>query len=165
MLANLSKKFILFVVLYSVLSPVVSAETNKPFVVYDDELKNGWANWSWGKVAMSFPAGNAKPIKVEGEAWSALALHHEPFSIEGFSKLTFFINGGVDGGQLLAVKLIVDGKPLESTYLIKPNVKSWQLAEVPLHELGANGSPIDGIWLQTQAEKSAPYYVTRIQFE
>src|ERR1700712_766350 len=34
----------------------------RPMVAYDDELKNGWQNWSWAKVAMSVPAGGSKPI-------------------------------------------------------------------------------------------------------
>ena len=76
-----------------------------PMVIYDDELKNGWQNWSWATVALSVPAGQVKPIKVEGGAWSALALHHDPVSTAGFTKLTFFINGGIDGGQSLAIKL------------------------------------------------------------
>ncbi|KXI27248.1 hypothetical protein [Paraglaciecola hydrolytica] len=165
MFTKIFKKLVFTLLVCGVLSPAVSAQENSPFVVYDDELKNGWVNWSWGKISMSHPAGSAKPIKVEGEPWSALALHHEPFSIEGFSKLTFFINGGLEGGQTLAIKLIVDGKPLDSNYLIQPKMKSWAVAEVLLSDLGANGSQIDGIWFQTQAEKSAPYYVTRIQFE
>jgi hypothetical protein len=58
-------------------------------VVYDDELKNGWQSWSWAKVDLAVPAGGVKPIKVQGEPWSALALHHDAFSTAGYTKLTF----------------------------------------------------------------------------
>ncbi|MBW8735091.1 MAG: hypothetical protein JF571_12460, partial [Asticcacaulis sp.] len=63
-----------------------AADKPAPMVVYDDELKNGWQNWSWATVALSVPAGQVKPIKVEGGPWSALALHHDPVSLAGYTK-------------------------------------------------------------------------------
>ncbi|MES3023523.1 MAG: hypothetical protein V4857_18310 [Pseudomonadota bacterium] len=136
-----------------------------PLVVYDDGLKNGWQNWSWAKVELAVPAGGAKPIKVEGEAWSALALHHDAFSTQGLSKLTFAINGGAVGGQALLVKAMVDGKPVESDFQIVPKAKTWATVEVPLKQLGVEGKMIDGFCLQGQASAYGTYYVTRIQFE
>ncbi len=136
-----------------------------PLVVYDDELKNGWSSWSWAKVEMSVPAGQVKPMKVEGDPWTALALHHDPFSTTGYSKLTFFINGGVDGGQSLAVKVLVGGKAVDSNYVIQPKTKAWLPVIVPLKDIGGADAMVDGIWLQGQAEAYKPYYVTRIQFE
>jgi hypothetical protein len=137
----------------------------KPFVVYDDELKNAWQSWSWAKVVLSAPAGGAKPIKVEGDPWSALLLHHDAFSTEGFSKLTFSISGGRDGGQGLTIKATIDGKAQESTFLIEPKAKTWNSVEVPLKDIGAAGKTIDGICLQAQASAYSAYYITRIQFE
>lgn len=137
----------------------------KPFVVYDDELKNVWQNWSWAKVQLSMPISNAKPIKVQGDAWSALQLHHEPFSIEGLSKLTFYISGGAEAGQQLKVALSSGGKAIDSTYMIAPKAKTWAVVEVPLKELNAAGKMIDGVLLQGGADAYKPYYITRIQFE
>jgi hypothetical protein len=137
----------------------------EPFVAYDDGLQNGWQNWSWAKVQLALPAGGAKPIKVEGDAWSALALHHDAFSTQGFSKLTFSINGGASGGQALTIKAMVDGKPVDSTFQIVAKAKTWALVEVPLKELGVEGKTIDGIAVQGQATSYSPYYITRIQFE
>ena len=137
----------------------------QPLVVYDEELKNGWQNWSWAKVEFSAPAGGTKPIKVQGDPWSALALHHDAFPANGYTKLTFVINGGPQGGQELAVKAMVDGKPAEASYFIQPKAKTWTRVEVPLKELVAAGKTIDGIALQGQANAYNAYYVTRIQFE
>ena len=137
----------------------------KLFVVYDDELKNGWQNWSWAKAELSVPAGGAKPIKVQGDAWSALSLHHDAFSTEGYTKVTFSINGGGVGEQTLTVKAMVDGKPVDSTFTVKPKAKTWAQVEVPLKDLNAVNKIIDGICLQAQGEAYTPYYVTRIQFE
>lgn len=137
----------------------------KPFIVYDDELKNGWQNWSWAKVVLSAPIGQIKPIKVEGDPWSALLFHHDAFSTTSLSKVVFYINGGVDGGQILTVKAFSDGKPFDSNYVIQPKAKTWAVVEVPLKEIGADGKTIDGLCLQAQAAAYKPYFITKIQFE
>ena len=111
------------------------------------------------------PAGGARPIKVQGEPWSALALHHDAFSTAGYTKLTFSINGGAQGGQSLMIKAMVDNKPVDSSFVIQPKAKTWTQVEVPLKELIAEGKTIDGIAWQGQADAYSPYYITRIQFE
>lgn len=145
--------------------PAYAQSLPKPFVAYDDELKNGWQNWSWAKVELSVPAGGAKPIKVAGDAWSALSLHHDAFSTAGYSKITFNINGGAAGGQELMVKVMIDGKPVDTNYVISPKAKTWALVEVPLKEIGAQDKTIDGIAIQGKEAPYAAYYVTRIQLE
>jgi hypothetical protein len=135
------------------------------FTVYDDELKNGFQNWSWAKVQLGVPVGNGKPIRVEGEPWSALALHHEPFSTQGFSKLSFYINGGKEGGQSVTVRVMVDGKLVETDYVIQPKAKTWAIVEVPLKDIGAAGKTIDAVAFQGRESAYSPYYITRIQFE
>lgn len=145
--------------------PALAQTPGQPFVVYDDEIKNGWQNWSWAKVELAVPAGGAKPIKVQGDPWSALMLHHDAFSTAGCSKLTFSINGGANGGQDLAIKAMVNGKPVDSTFVIQPKAKTWAQVEVPLKDIGAAGLTIDGISWQGQANAYTAYYITRIQFE
>jgi len=153
--------------LVAVLGPLNAlAQTSTPFTVYDNELKPGWQNWSWAKVDTPATAGEVKPLKVQGDAWSALALHHDAFSTAPYSKLTFYINGGAEGGQRLAVKAMADGKALDSNYVIEPKVKTWTVVEVMLAELSAANRNIDGLMLQAiDGTSYKPYYVTRIQFE
>lgn len=136
-----------------------------PLLVYDDVMQPGWDNWSWAKVDLSVPAGNAKPIKVQGDAWSALALHHEPFSTKGYTNLVFYVNGGVDGGQAISVKLMVGGKPLDASYLVTPKTKTWAIAKIPLQDIDGVDKMIEGICFQAQDKAYKPYYVTKIQFE
>lgn len=146
-------------------APAAAADLPKPFIIYDDELKNGWQNWSWAKTQLSVPIGDAKPIKVEGEPWSALALHHDAFSTEGFSKLVFYINGGAAGGQKLMVRAQADGKIIETDYVIEPKAKTWAVVEVPLKDIQAANRIIDGICWQAQDSAYPAYYITRIQLE
>ena len=138
-----------------------------PMVIYDDALMPGWDNWSWAKVTLSKEIGaDVKPIAVEGDAWTALAFHHAPFSTAGYTKLTFYINGGETGGQPLAVRALSGGKTIESNYIIRPEANTWNVVEVPLSEIGAANATIDGIWLQAMTNQPySTYYVTIIQFE
>jgi len=136
-----------------------------PLVVYDDALGNGWQNWSWAKVTLQVPAGNVKPIKVEGDPWSALAFHHDAIYTKGYSKITFYINGGVDGGQSVAVKVLIGGKAVDSNFVIQPKVKTWAAVSVPLKDIGGQDVNIDGIWFQGQADAYKPYYIDKIQIE
>ena len=145
--------------------PAYAQSLPKPFIAYDDELKNGWQNWSWAKAELSVQAGGAKPIKVAGDPWSALSLHHDAFSTAGYSKITFNINGGAAGGQELMVKVMVDGKLVDTPYAFSPKAKTWGLVEVPLKEIGAQDKTIDGIVIQGKEAPYAAYYVTRIQLE
>ena len=136
-----------------------------PLVAFDDELKNGFQNWSWAKTQLSVPAGSGKAIRVEGDPWSALVLHRDPFSTEGYTKLTFLINGGKDGNQPLMIKATAGGKTIEATYTIQPKAKTWAVVEVPLKDITAVDKTIDGITWQAQGDPYTAYYIARIQFE
>jgi hypothetical protein len=138
-----------------------------PMVIYDDALKNDWQNWSWGTtLELSVPAGQVKPIKVEGTPWSALDLHHAALSTKGYTRLTFYINGGADGGQQLLVKVKAPGGvAIDSTYAIAPKVKTWAMVEVPLKDIGAEDKMIEDIFFQGAAAAYKPYYITKIQLE
>ncbi|MDC8832295.1 hypothetical protein [Alteromonas gilva] len=165
MLLDRIKTILVVGILLHFMCGTAQAQSNNTLVIYDDELKNEWQNWSFADVNLSVPVGGIKPIKVAGEAWSALAFHHAPLSLDDYNTLTFFINGGLEGGQTLSVKLVVDGEPLSAGYVIQPKAKSWALAEVPLKELDAEGKKIDGVWLQAQDAPYSAYYITKIQFE
>jgi len=145
-------------------APQGAAQTT-PLVVYDNELKNGWQNWSWAKVETLGSTGVLRPYKVQGDAWTALVLHHDPFPTAQYTKVTFYINGGPDGGQRLTVKATAEGKAIDSNYIIEPKPKTWTLVEVALKDLAAEGRSIDGLMLQADGSPYKPYYITKIQFE
>ena len=136
-----------------------------PVVVYKDAMGDGWQSWSWAKVTLQVPIANVQPIKVEGDPWSALAFHHDPIYTKGYSRLTFYINGGVDGGQMVAIKVLVNGKAVDSNYVIQLKAKTWTSVSVPLKDIGGQDVNIDGIWFQGQADAYKPYYVDKIQIE
>ncbi|MRW84889.1 hypothetical protein GJ698_12435 [Pseudoduganella sp. FT26W] len=68
-------------------------------------------------------------------------------------------------GQSLSVKILADGKAIESNYVIQPKAKNWAVVVVPLKEPAADNKTIDGLWVQGAAASYKPYYITHIQFE
>jgi len=149
----------------SSVDPAVAQARGKPFVVYSKGLQNGWQSWSWAKVLLDFDAGDIHTMRVEGDAWTGLLLHHDAFSTAGYTKLVFYINGGIDGGQALSVKAFADGKAIESNFQIAPKTKAWTKVEVPLKDLGANDRSIDSILIQGGGQPYKPYYITDIEFD
>ena len=152
-------------IILSTAQPVLAQVGGKALPVYTDGLQAGWQSWSWAKVELSVPAGTVKPIKVEGDPWSALFLHHDAISTTGYSKLVFYVNGGLDGGQTLYIKASSDGKFIDSNYQVVLKAKTWNKVEVPLSEIGAADRSIDGIVFQGGAQPYTAYYITKIEFE
>lgn len=146
-----------------------TASQTAPMPVYDEALVNNWQNWSWAKVELSVEAGGAKPLRAEGTPYQAVAFHHDPFDAAPYSKLTFFANGGADGGQSLMVKALVGGKAVDPGVTITLKARTWQPAAVPLKDLLGPGSVagkmIDGLWFQAGADGAKPFYLDKIQFE
>ena len=136
-------------------------------IIYDKALADGWQNWSWAKTTLSTELGGStrKPIKVEASPWSALYLHHEPFTTQGWTKLAFLIQGSVAGGEL-RVFALVDGKVASDGYLVKLGNSGWTQVEIPLVTLGIEGKATDGIWVQNASGAELPkFYVTDIKLK
>ncbi|EGF93380.1 alpha-L-arabinofuranosidase-like protein [Asticcacaulis biprosthecium C19] len=150
--------------------PVFAQETApaapQPMVIYDDVLAPGWNNWSWAKTTLSTDIGSdVKPISMQSEPWQALFLQHAPFSTAGYTKLTFYVNGGPTGGQTISVKALIGDKPVDPGYTIRLNANTWNVVEVPLADLGAVNQTISGLWWQAQGQPVSTWYITVIQLE
>jgi len=136
-------------------------------MIYDKALADGWQNWSWAKTILSAELGGSarKPIKVEAAPWSALYLHHDPFSTQGWTRLAFLIQGSAAGGEVRAFALI-DGKVASEGYPVKLGNAGWTQVEIPLVTLGVENKMIDGIWLQNTSGAELPkFYVTEIKLK
>jgi hypothetical protein len=136
-------------------------------LIYDKALADGWQNWSWAKTTLSVELGGSarKPIKVEASPWSALYLHHAPFSTQEWTRLAFLIQGSAAGGEVRAFALI-DGKAASDGYPIKLGTAGWTQVEIPLITLGVENKLIDGIWLQNTSGAELPkFYVTEIKLK
>jgi hypothetical protein len=133
------------------------------FAIYKDSLVNGWQSWSWAKVNTadsSVAHGGSNSIAVAGSAWQALYLHIDHFDTATYNALSFWIDGGSGGGQLLRVAGVVNNKASSSTYdipALKPN--AWQEVVIPLAALGVAGAAdFDGFQIQDRSGKPQPTY-------
>ena len=151
------------VVLALAASAMAVAQTDQ--TIYDDALENSWQNWSWAAVDFANTAVGPFRIRVrrgDGGAWSAVSFQHDPFDSTGFGNVTFWINGGPTGGQVLNVVATLDHNGLWSGVVIGPlAANAWQQVTVPLASLSASGAPnFTGFWIQEWTGNAQPtFYV------
>jgi hypothetical protein len=143
----------------------LAAQTNQ--TVYGDALQNGWVNWSWATVNVvnSSPVRTgATSISVSSTNWQALYLHHSAQSGAAFTNLTFWINGGNTGGQVVQVQAARNGVTQPPVVLAALPVNTWRQETISLAALGvATATDFDGFWLQVQNSGLAPtFYVDDI---
>src|SRR5262245_53800202 len=140
-----------------------------PQTIYDDSLQNGWQNWSWATVNLSASSpvhGGSSSISVSSVNWQALYLHHAPQNSSPWTNLTFWINGGPTGGQVIQVQgtrnMIAQTNHI--TVLPPLTANTWVPIAVPLSQIDvSNVVDFDGFWLQVQNSGTAPtFYVDDI---
>ncbi len=133
--------------------------------VYAGSLQNGWQYWGWGNDTLTNPAPalSAASIKAQEGPWQAVYLHHAPFRTSPTATISFWINGGVSGRQLLVVRALRSGVPQVAVPLA-PLRAGWQQVRIALLRLGVGGVPdMDGFWVQNNTPNTlAPFYLDEI---
>ena len=136
-------------------------------VVFDDALRAGWVNWSWGS-AVDFAA---QTVVHEGEtaigttytgAWAGLFLGHTtPLNLSSYDQLHFWVYGN---GRAIDVKLA----SLETTKSVRlrivPAANTWSEVLLPLQEFG-DFTQIGGIaWQEGTGAPQPTFYLDEIAF-
>lgn len=120
-------------------------------VVYADSLQNGWQSWSWASCDLSSgnPVRAGRAIRVTAGPWQAFYLHHAPFGTSAYAAVTFWVQGGSQGGQRLWVRALRSGIPQAPVAVGPLPADRWQSITVSLADLGvANVTDMDGLWVQ-----------------
>jgi hypothetical protein len=136
--------------------------------IYSNSLQNGWADWSWASDNLANTStvlsGYTDSISVSCTKDTALYLHQTPASSSPYTNLTFWLNGGPSGGQVLTVAGTLN--EVNQTFYVLPALAAgtWQQFTVPLSAIGvANQSDFDGIWLFNNTSSTIPtFYVDDI---
>jgi hypothetical protein len=143
--------------------------------IYTDSLAPGWADWSYNCTRNFF---NTSPVHsgsdsiscVITNAYGGIALHHNAMTNSAYSNVSFWLNGGVSGGQQLQMygTLNVNGSDVAQSgrfYLSTPAANTWQQYTVPLSALTvANTTNFTGFAIQDSAGGTEPiFYVDDIQ--
>jgi len=154
--------------LLAVTLPFSSAEAQSDETIYSSSLQNGWQNWSWATVNLSCPspvmAGYADSISVSASNYTALYLHQTPSDSTPFTNVTFWLNGGAFGGQVLSVTGTLN--EVNQTIFTLPALaaNTWQEFTVPLADIGVADAPnFDGLWIWNNNNFTIPtFYVEDI---
>ncbi len=154
---------------------------NGGMALYDDYLTdgnftNGWQNWSFFATITNF-RNNTNPAFVNSgtnslavapsQAWAALRFHHAMLDTHDYASLTFWINGGDAGGQVLSVNALIAGAA-QPGFLVGPVVaNTWQKIVIPLADLGAANIPnLSDIWIQDVSGGAGPtFYVDDVRLD
>jgi hypothetical protein len=156
------------------LTQMVNAPTTPGFAqdglsLYTDNLVNGFQNWSWANLNLLSAApvhSGSYAIAVTDGGNQALAFNRPQFNSSPYANLTFWVNGGSSGGQLLQVKGLLDYNALAGvniSALLANN--TWQQVTIPLSTLGvANKANVTGFYIQGRSGGAQPtFYVDDVQ--
>ena len=131
--------------------------------IYTDHLVNGFQDWSWAthNLANSTPvhSGTAS-ISAATANYSGLWLYHGDFDTSLYTNLTFWLNGGATGGQVLKLTGVLGGNGASSVQLAAlPGGNTWRQITVSLANLGvAAKTNCNGFQLQTTTAGSDPTF-------
>ena len=101
---TVSAKFNLSILLLAFGGVMAHAQTNLP--IYTDALTNNFQDWSWGahNFANSAPVHSGSySINFNGTNWQAISCWHPDFNPAPYTNLSFWINGGTNGGQVVQI--------------------------------------------------------------
>ncbi len=142
-------------------------------IVYDDALENGWQNWGWATLDYT----NTSPVHSGSDsisvtistAWAGLQIYHPDMDDSPYGSISFWINGGASGGQVLQVYGLLDANGAVNQgqslyYPLTLATNTWQQVVVPLSALGVNNHPnFTGFVIQGAINATQPtFYVDDI---
>jgi hypothetical protein len=148
----------------------VSAQSEFP--IYTDSLDNGFQDWNSAPHNLT----NTLPVhwgthSIEVNAatsWQGISFYHSDLDTSPYSTVSFWVNGGTNGGQRLQIQAKVGpGNPEPNVYhRFTAPADGWRQIIVPLASLGAaDKTNLTGIWIQlVSGSPTNPFYVDDVQF-
>ncbi|MBW7908633.1 MAG: glycoside hydrolase family 44 protein [Kiritimatiellae bacterium] len=163
-------RFALALLLGGALFSPAPASAQTAQVVYADALQNGWQDWSWATVnlaATSHVQAGSRSISVNAANWQAMYFAATtPIDVGVFTGLTFWVNGGSAGGQVVQVQGTTNSSGLTPVLLAPFPTNAWRQETISLASLGfAQGMDLEGFWLQVTTTNAVPqFFVDSISF-
>lgn len=148
-------------------SQIANAQGNLP--IYTDHLVNGFQDWSWapknmGSIAMVHSGTNSIAVTANGLG-DGIAFHQSAFNASLYNSLSFWANGGTNGGQILDVYVSLSDVD-QSHYVLSPTLpaNTWQQYVIPLATLGAaNKTNLTKLTIQLSSGNKTTFYIDDIQ--
>lgn len=144
-----------------------NAQANLP--IYTDHIVNGFQDWSWaprnwGSTAALHTGTNSIAV-TPNNFGDGISFHQSAFNTSVYSALTFWANGGTNGGQTLDVYASLNDVD-QSHYNLSPALpaNAWQQYVIPLANLGAaNKANLTKITIQLLGGNKTTFYLDDIQ--
>jgi alpha-L-arabinofuranosidase len=152
-----------------------AARAQSALPVYTDSLVNGFQDWGWAtrNYANTSPVHSGSDsiaVSIDG-AWQGLQIWHPDLDSSLYTSISFWLNGGTNGGQQLQVYGLLHigttnnaaTSPRYSLDTLQAN--TWLQFTVPLSALGvANTNNFTGFVIQDRTGGTQPiFFVDDIQ--
>jgi hypothetical protein len=140
--------------------------------IYTDSLTNSFEDrgWTTRNFANTEPVHSGKnSIRVTPtDWWQGISIYHLEFDTTPYASISFWANGGSDGGQRIQVLgLYAAAKPsTNGNFRFTAATNTWEKITVPLATLGvADFTNCSGLWIQlATGGASNTFYIDDIQF-
>ncbi|CAG7644427.1 hypothetical protein PAESOLCIP111_04699 [Paenibacillus solanacearum] len=141
-------------------------DSSAKLVVYDDQLRNGFQDYSWAAVntrQTKITHSGPYAIQMNPSNHGGLYLYKDRVvQVSDYGMLEFWVHGGSEGGQQLRLVLNAGGQQVAEMSLNqmlpqgKPAASSWQKATLNLTALNLPYGMFDGILLQDSSGTEQP---------
>jgi hypothetical protein len=143
-----------------------NAQANLP--IYTDHLVNGFQDWSWAPRNMGSTlvhTGTNSIAVTNASFFQGISFHQNDFNSSVYSSLSFWANGGTNGGQTLDVYATLSSTD-QSHYsgLAALPANTWQQFVVPLSLLNAaNKTNLSKITIRLTGGNTTTFFLDDIQ--
>lgn len=137
--------------------------------VYDDDLADGWADWSWQSTrdfaATATVHAGARAVAVTADAgWSGFSLRAPaPLPAGDYTALAFWVYGGVGGNPISVYFQATDDGPALARATLTAPAGQWTEVILPLSSLGSPTQIARITWLNDTPASQPTYYLDDIR--
>ena len=144
----------------------VNAQANLP--IYTDNLVNGFQDWGWGTRNFSNPSpthlGSTCSISATPSSNPGISFHQNDFNTFPYASLSFWANGGTNGGQVLQVYVELGPTDQPAYTCSALAATTWTQFVIPLSALSAaNKTNLNRISIKFAGGSTGVFYLDDIQ--
>ncbi len=149
-------------------SSAFAGTTGRFRIIYDDQLRSGYYNYSYASIVdptniAPIHSGKASIKVIYSAAGQGVLFRASEFSCSPYNTLTFWVNGGATGGQTVNVYADIEGTKSTAVTIGPMRVNAWTQENIPFSSLGIAGSTrLDGFHFGTPNGAQAAFYIDDI---
>lgn len=146
----------------------LTARAASSLTIYDDQLRNGFSDWSWATHTIAQTAvvhGGTAAMSFIPASWGALYLHTGAGLDTGtYDAIELWVNGAGSGHQAVRIAFLSGTNAIGSTALLAGFVEGgaipagqWAKVRIPFASLGLDAATtVNGFWLQDDTGTAQP---------